>query len=58
MEHNYVSVNDLPDLKRAYNKAVEEEAEQFTFKGATLVVGYAKYLIEYLENLLKQAKNN
>jgi len=38
----------LRRLQRAYAKAVEDNVEQFTFEGNEYVIGYAKYLIEYL----------
>jgi len=39
----------LIKLKRAYTNAVKDKKDIFTFEGAELVTGYAKYLIEYLE---------
>lgn len=39
-------------LKRAYQKAVDDELEMFQFEGHDLLVSYAKYLIEYLEKEL------
>ncbi len=44
---------ELINLKRSYTLAVEENKEQFTFKGNELLTSYAKYLIEYLESRLK-----
>ena len=38
----------LEALKEAYQKALGEGVEQFEFEGHPLIVGYAKYLIEYL----------
>ncbi len=46
-----VSVHDLPALKREYEQAVIHEADRFWFNGATMLVDYAKYLIEYLESV-------
>lgn len=50
----------LTRLKSAYKKAVEEEKETFVFAATTchqtLVVDYAKYLIQYLDEVL--AKKN
>ncbi len=46
-----VSVHDLPALKRAYEQAVTHKAKHFWFNGATMLVDYAKYLIEYLESV-------
>jgi hypothetical protein len=39
----------LNELKAAYHKAKRENLEQFDFEGQTLLVSYAKYLIEYLD---------
>jgi len=56
MENNRpsISIDELPKLKRAYNKAVKEGKESFMFEDAELVTSYAKYLIEYFESLLKR----
>ena len=40
----------LSGLKRAYKKAVAEEKKVFRYKGCEFLVGYAKYLIEYLQS--------
>lgn len=46
-------INWTPDtlarFKRAYAKALKDDVPTFTFEGNEFVVGYAKYLIEYLE---------
>lgn len=43
------------DFKKAYLKAVKDEAESFVWDGKTFVVGYAKYLLEHLEtNVFKK----
>jgi hypothetical protein len=39
-------------LKLSYEKAVSENKEQFTFESQILLTSYAKYLLEYLENVL------
>lgn len=44
-----VSVEDLPELKKSYQKALKDIKESFDFKGREVLVAYAKYLIEYLE---------
>lgn len=41
------------ELEKAYNKAKEENKEQFTFYSDTLLTSYAKYLLEYLKPLVK-----
>lgn len=37
-------------LRKAYDTAVAEYKDQFTFEGHELVTAYAKYLLEYLGN--------
>lgn len=44
-----VSEKTLSDLKDAYAEAKRSGHDTFVFQGATLYLGYAKYLIEYLE---------
>jgi len=44
----------LARFKRAYSKALNAKAGSFTFDGNEFVVGYAKYLIEYLEGRFAQ----
>jgi hypothetical protein len=39
----------LERLKSAYQKALEAKKEIFLFEGKEYFVGYAHYLIEYLE---------
>jgi hypothetical protein len=46
-----ISLEDLKPIKRLYNKAVKEEKTEFKYKDQTLLVSYAKYLIQYLETL-------
>lgn len=43
----------LRKFKTAYNKAVQSNQETFKWQGDEYVVGYAKYLIEYLEQQFK-----
>lgn len=38
----------VPELRRAYNRAVKQGKEQFTYKDHDFVTSYAKYLLEYL----------
>lgn len=47
---------ELKKLKIAYNKAVEDNRDEFAFGDQMLLTSYAKYLIEYLE--LKFGKVN
>jgi hypothetical protein len=48
------SREDLRDLKAAYTKAKEGKQKQFKFRDIDLVTGYAKYLIEYLDDEFKR----
>lgn len=41
----------LKDFKRQYEEAVTEGKEVFQMDGHDILVSYAKYLIEYLEQL-------
>jgi hypothetical protein len=43
----------LRRFKIAYAKALEESVETFPFQGHDFVPGYAKFLIEYLEMVMK-----
>ena len=43
----------LEKLKKAQVEAVERGQRQFVFEGQDVLVAYAKYLIEYLEGVLK-----
>jgi len=47
---------EVRQLRRLYNKAVKENQEQFEFKGQALLVDYAKYLLEYLDDFFKRGK--
>jgi len=53
------TVNFTPQLAKklrtAYEQAVELKQDTFMFEGQEMVVGYAKYLLEYLkmQGLLK-----
>jgi hypothetical protein len=47
----------LQRFKRAFKKATKESKEVFIFEGNEFVIGYAKYLIEYLEEQFKKGGN-
>lgn len=53
MEHIKATPEFLKGLKKAYKAAEANHAETFTFEGNEYVVGYAKYLIEFLEGHFK-----
>ena len=40
----------LEEFEAAYNKAVQENKTEFIFENNTILVTYAKYLIDYLSN--------
>ena len=48
---NYVTFTPkkLTELKSAYKKALKGGKEIFSLDGYDYLIGYAKYLIEYLE---------
>ena len=48
--------NRLARLKDEYAKAKEVGLDEFTFDGYDLLIGYAYYLIEHLDNLFEKAK--
>lgn len=41
-------------LKHAYERAVKRGDDKFTFDGDVYLVSYAKYVLEYLNNMLKE----
>jgi len=45
-------------LKLIYDKSVSENKEQFVWEGQILLTSYAKYLLEYLENVLGISKKS
>lgn len=45
---------DLENLKELYKKAIDNKEEIVIYKNQEFVVGYLKYLIEYLENKFKK----
>jgi hypothetical protein len=40
-------------FRKRYERAVREGEEVFKFEGKDILVGYAKYVLEYLEGKLK-----
>ncbi len=40
----------MRQLKALYEQACDEKQETFLFEGHEMLIGYAKYLIEYLES--------
>lgn len=53
----YISLDDLPKLKRLYNKAVKEGKNEFIFKGFVILTDYAKYAVKYLESMKRRINN-
>lgn len=45
-------------LRIAHTAAVERGASEFEWAGATFVTDYAKYLLEYLDNVFAQQSSN
>jgi hypothetical protein len=46
----YFTRAKLAQLKKAYHKAKAQGRTEFKFEGKTVLVAYAKYLIEYLDS--------
>ena len=46
-----VGLEDLPEIKKRYEKAMKENRDTFMYNYVPVMVSYAKYLIEYLESL-------
>jgi hypothetical protein len=42
----------LAQFRTAYEKARDAKVEVFTFEGRQIVTGFAKYLLEYVEQML------
>ena len=38
------------ELQAAYDQAVENNQEQFTFQGEELLTAYAKYMLQFLKS--------
>jgi hypothetical protein len=49
-------VPKLESFKKAYKHAVSADEDRFMFEGHEYVLGYAKYLIEYLEDGLRRTQ--
>ena len=45
---------DLENLKELYKKAIDNKEEIVIYKSQEFVVGYLKYLIEYLKDKFKK----
>ncbi len=50
----YVMPEDIEELEKLYNEALDSKKEVFKFKGKDLLTNYAKYLLEYLKERNKQ----
>lgn len=52
-----ISSENLESFRAAYNKAMDEQQVSFFFEGKPVIVSYAKYVIEYLDNLRVEGIN-
>jgi hypothetical protein len=43
--------SDYLSLKKLYESAIENKATKFVFNGTTFITDYAKYVIEYLDEI-------
>lgn len=49
-EHRmFFNKEESMELREAYTKAIDENKKSFMFKGETLDIAYANYLISYLK---------
>lgn len=53
-ENISVGISDLAPIKRLFNKALKEGEKEFVYRDQTIDVGYAKYLIEYMEKIFSE----
>ena len=51
-----IKSTDMPKFKRLYKEAKDNDKTEFKFKGATVLVSYAKYVIEYFDSMKPKAK--
>jgi len=49
-----VGISDLKNLKYHISLCEKDDLDQFEYKGATLYVPYAKYLVEFLTDIQKE----
>lgn len=58
MTDDYISLDregrELKRLKGLYNKAVREKATSFHFQGYEILTTFAKYYIEYIEDVYRR----
>jgi len=53
-----VTEENFNKFKKAYNKAVRENKTQFDFGDSTVLIDYAKYLIQYVETKMLEKKGH
>lgn len=46
--------NQIKQLRTAYKQALADEQPTFIFEGKTILVAFAKYLLEYLDSITKK----
>lgn len=55
-KQKYVTLADFDAIKDLYEKAKEEGRDRFEYKGHTVLVAYAKYLLEHMATLMETPK--
>ena len=48
-----ITTSNISNFKELYNLAKNNEMDSFIFEGQEVLTSYAKYVIEYFENILK-----
>jgi hypothetical protein len=54
LENLQIGFSDIVPLKKEIRLAEKEQRKTFTYKGESVLVAYANYLVEYLEGLAKE----
>ena len=58
MSYSTIEISDknLKKLKRLRDKAIDDGRESFKFDGDEVLVTYAEYMIEHMENIINDEK--
>lgn len=49
-----ITVHNISKFKESYNLALVQKKEIFIFEGSEVLTSFAKYVIEYFDNLSKK----
>jgi hypothetical protein len=51
---NYFTKETYKEFKKLYDKAVKDKVTVFKFQSQDVDINYAKYIIQYLDNIFKK----